>query len=393
MGIIYQKSNKTLRKHQTSPSTRVNGFKGLIQETQEPLHSLETEGYFVLNVAEPESELGFKAGEGLAEYKKKQFIPYEWSISETYLKDIAKEALLTQKQEAELSTTIKECEARIKEIKAVLDKSLKKEARLKNPTKRIKRLNTLKSAYSKRAKRARERFIKANLRLVVYIAKRYINRGLHFSDLIQEGNIGLMRAVDKFDHTLGYRFSSYASWWIQQFILRALIDQTRTIRVPLYIIEQSSKVRKIGSMLYQERGRKPFLEEIARESGISLKGVKRVLEATRDVVHLDTAIVDGERVTLLEFIPDDASPTPYSAVEMVTLVQKVKEALSTLSEREEKILKMRFGIDYETTYTLDEIAKNFNLTRERIRQIEKRILKKLAKSEIGKALKTFLESE
>jgi RNA polymerase primary sigma factor len=381
----------------------VNDLGEFIQD-EEALVPLEIEDDSILDMVEPESELEPKGLEP-TEDEEEQWVPDEqFRLLYVYFKDMGFESLLTSREEIEVSAKIKKCEARAREIKMTLDgfsrektrkgKRIKKNGHQisKELSKRVQRLSAFMRAYLERAKELKERFVKANLRLVVSIAKRYMGRGLPLPDLIQEGNVGLMRAVERFDHTKGYKFSTYASWWIHQAISRALLDQTRTIRVPVYVLEQASKVHRTSSMLHKETGRKPFPEEIAQKSGISVEGVKRVLEATKDVVHLDSPILDGEKTTLLDFIPDEGSPTPDSAVAKATLTEKIKEALSTLTQREERILKMRFGIGYETTYTLDEIGKYFSLTRERIRQIEKRALEKLEDSEIGGMLKSFLES-
>ncbi|TFG77331.1 MAG: RNA polymerase sigma factor RpoD/SigA [Thermodesulfobacteriales bacterium] len=347
----------------------------------------------------------------------------EFRLLQLYFKEMGTEPLLTPKEEVEVSAKIKRCESKAAEAKrfmeAVFEKSLSKTLRntisnVENTTgtrklksnkkvavksklekdiarKSIKRSNLLSRVYNLRAKRFKERFIKANLRLVVSIAKRYMSRGLPLPDLIQEGNVGLMRAVERFDHTKGYKFSTYASWWIHQAISRSLLDQTRTIRVPVYVLEQASKIHRISSIMNKEIGRRPLPEEISEKTGISVEGVKRVLEATKEVVQLDSPVLDGEKTTLLDFIPDDISRTPDYAFTKATLIIKIKDALSILTPREEQILKMRFGIDYETTFTLDEIGKHFELTRERIRQIEKRSLEKLEGSEVGIILKSFLE--
>jgi RNA polymerase primary sigma factor len=362
--------------------------------------------------------------EDTSEGETPKFTPdEEFRLLQLYFKEMGTEPLLTPKEEVEVSAKIKRCESKAAEAKrfmeAVFEKTLSKTLRntisnvekatgtrkLKSnkkvavksklekdiARKSIKRSNLLSRAYNLRAKRFKERFIKANLRLVVSIAKRYMNRGLPLPDLIQEGNVGLMRAVERFDHTKGYKFSTYASWWIHQAISRSLLDQTRTIRVPVYVLEQASKVHRISSIMNKEIGRRPLPEEISEKTGISVEGVKRVLEATKEVVQLDSPVLDGEKTTLLDFIPDDISRTPDYAFAKATLIIKIKDALSILTPREEQILKMRFGIDYETTFTLDEIGKHFELTRERIRQIEKRSLEKLEGSEVGIILKSFLE--
>jgi len=391
---------------------------------------IDIEDKIITEIAEPEFDLQLESQKGeMGEEKESRWTPdEEFRLLQVYFREMGTEPLLTPKEEVEVSAKIKKCEARAREVKKILEKILDKKlgdcledlvtelegitsrniqsgvslfnrktlsrrinSKLRITPKRVKRFSVLTRAYLNRARGFKERFVKANLRLVVSIAKRYMARGLPLPDLIQEGNVGLMRAVERFDHTKGYKFSTYASWWIHQAISRALLDQTRTIRVPVYVLEQASKVHRISSKLHKEMGRKPMPEEIASESGISIEGVKRVLDATKDVVHLDSPILDGEKTTLLEFIPDEGSPTPDSAVAKSTLTEKIKGALSTLTPREEQILKMRFGIGFETTYTLDEIGKYFSLTRERIRQIEKRALEKLEDSEIGGMLKSFLE--
>jgi len=341
----------------------------------------------------------------------------EYRLLQAYFREMGSEPLLTAREEVEVSAKIKKCESGAVQVKILLDFPLnnKIDKFFKKPNSNngrkteldnngidyranngmsksnYKRCSKLKKAYLNRAQNYKDKFVKANLRLVVSIAKKYISRGLPLTDLIQEGNVGLMRAVERFDHTKGYKFSTYASWWIQQAISRSLLDQTRTIRVPVYVLEQATKVNKVIGVLRKKMGRNPFPEEISNKTGISLEGVRRVLESTKDVVHLDSPIFDGERTTLLDFVPDNKTTVPDTAVVLSALTQKIRDALSTLTSREEQILKMRFGIDLGTTYTLDEIGKYFNLTRERIRQIEKRALEKLVDSKVSGTLKSFLE--
>jgi len=321
-----------------------------------------------------------------------------------YFKDMSVEPLFTAQEEVEISAKIKKCESMTRELGVVVNKLSGKN--LKNKSnghkngrngangvtiqKRIKSLNAFIKAYSENAKKMKQRFVKANLRLVITISRKYMGRGLPLSDLIQEGNMGLMRAVERFDHRKGFKFSTYASWWIHQAILRALQGQTRTIKVPVYLLEQANRVYKVNAVLAKKFGRKPTPKEISSKSGISVEVVKRILRSTKDAISLDTPILDGEKATLLDSIADNETIIPDSMVARSDLTDKLREALTLLSPREEEILRLRFGIDQQSTYTLDEIGKRFNLTRERIRQIEKAALGKLANSEIKDHLESFL---
>jgi len=308
-----------------------------------------------------------------------------------YFKDLKAGRLLTPDEEIALSVKIKKCEARVKEIKGILKARTLKHDSLSN-RKPTKRLTALMQSYSKKAKTLRERFINANLRLVISIAKRFRGRGLPLLDLIQEGNIGLIKAVEKFNHTRSKRFVTYAYWWINQAILKSLFEQTRTIKVPIYLLEQANKIYTVSFMLQNETGMKPFAEDVAKKCGMPPELVKRALEATKNVVHLDSYIsYNSRRGTFPEGVHDEESTTQDMAVLNTTLAKKIKEALSILNPREKQIVMMRFGIEYEKKYTLEEVGRHFSLTRERIRQIEKRALEKIKNSEMGADLRSFLE--
>jgi RNA polymerase primary sigma factor len=342
----------------------------------------------------------------------------------TYLREMGQFDLLTPEEEAKYSKTIRqgfeaiivairEDTSNIREIELLCerialwekrDPTLKPKkqqlnfmrynvvsAAKKYPDKReLFELQTKLEAYSRSIEVAKDTMIRANLRLVVSIAKRYMHQGLTLADLIQEGNLGLMRAVFRFDYTKGNKFSTYASWWIRQAITRAILDKTRTIRLPVHFLELRSQFFKAFYALFKELGREPTPLEISNATNLPMDKILSILEASREPISLETPVGDDDS-TLGDFLENQESQSPYEAVQTRELAGRVTEILSTLSEREEKIIRLRFGIGEKAEYTLEEIGKRFNVSRERIRQIEKKALNRLRHSSRREKLKFFID--
>ena len=297
-----------------------------------------------------------------------------------YLKEIGKVDLLTPEREVELAQAMG-AGAAAKEQLAELEKS---GGEIPAET-----LKELKKAI-KGGERAKQQLAEANLRLVVSIAKRYVGRGMLFLDLIQEGNLGLIKAVEKFDYVKGFKFSTYATWWIRQAITRAIADQARTIRIPVHMVETINKVIRVNRQLLQELGHDPSPEETAEEMGMPVEKVREILKIAQEPVSLETPIGEEEDSHLGDFIPDEDASEPSEAASFTLLKEQLVDVMSTLTPREEKVLRLRFGIEDGRTRTLEEVGKEFNVTRERIRQIEAKALRKLRHPSRSKKLKDFL---
>ena len=295
-----------------------------------------------------------------------------------YLKEIGKVNLLTPEEELSLAKRMADGETakeQLEEIGENIDEDSKKQI-------------DLLIADGEKAKKS---LAEANLRLVVSIAKRYVGRGMLFLDLIQEGNLGLIKAVDKFDYTKSYKFSTYATWWIRQAITRAIADQARTIRIPVHMVETINKLVRVSRQLVQELGREPTPEELAKELNMPVDKVREISKISQEPVSLETPIGEEEDSHLGDFIPDEDAPAPSEAASFVLLKEQLGAVLETLSEREAKVLRLRFGLDDGRARTLEEVGKEFDVTRERIRQIEAKALRKLRHPSRSKKLKDFLD--
>lgn len=305
-----------------------------------------------------------------------------------YLKEIGKVPLLSADEEIELAQNMEDgavATEKINVLKGRLDGASEEEkAEIKEEIK------TLQRDVDKGAD-AKKRLAEANLRLVVSIAKRYVGRGMLFLDLIQEGNLGLIKAVEKFDYKKGYKFSTYATWWIRQAITRAIADQARTIRIPVHMVETINKLTRVSRQLLQELGREPSPEEIAKEMNMPVERVREILKISQEPVSLETPIGEEEDSHLGDFIKDDNVPVPADAAAFTLLKEQLEEVLGTLTEREQKVLTLRFGLEDGRARTLEEVGKEFNVTRERIRQIEAKALRKLRHPSRSRKLKDYLE--
>ena len=365
------------------------------EQFEKILDFLEANNIDVLRITEDDSDedilLDVDDDEEIEVEKIDLSVPEGVSIEDPvrmYLKEIGKVPLLSAEEEIDLAQKM-EAGAVAKEKIAILKKrqetaSAEEEEEIEEEIKSLQKdLNA--------GDEAKKRLAEANLRLVVSIAKRYVGRGMLFLDLIQEGNLGLIKAVEKFDYRKGYKFSTYATWWIRQAITRAIADQARTIRIPVHMVETINKLIRVSRQLLQELGREPSPEEIAAEMNMPVERVREILKISQEPVSLETPIGEEEDSHLGDFIQDDNVPVPADAAAFTLLKEQLEEVLGTLTEREQKVLTLRFGLEDGRARTLEEVGKEFNVTRERIRQIEAKALRKLRHPSRSRKLKDFLE--
>jgi RNA polymerase primary sigma factor len=306
---------------------------------------------------------------------------------------VGNETNLTWVNEHKGKAYYKELENYIPEVHRAQKKLITLEEQMKMMIAEIKEVNRRMSIGEAKARRAKKEMVEANLRLVISIAKKYTNRGLQFLDLIQEGNIGLMKAVDKFEYKRGYKFSTYATWWIRQAITRSIADQARTIRIPVHMIETINKLNRISRQILQETGLEPTPEELAKRMDMPEDKIRKVLKIAKEPISMETPIGDDEDSHLGDFIEDSNMESPIDSATSTGLSEATQKILNTLTPREAKVLRMRFGINMNTDHTLEEVGKQFDVTRERIRQIEAKALRKLRHPSRSEQLRSFLEDQ
>ncbi len=362
------------------------------EQMEAVLDFLEHHNVDVLRISDDDDEIILDDEDDVEVEKIDLSVPDGVSVEDPvrmYLKEIGKVPLLSAEEEIELAKKMEAGNVAAEKIQILkerieeaADESEKEEIRAE-----IKELQLDED----RGSESKKRLAEANLRLVVSIAKRYVGRGMLFLDLIQEGNLGLIKAVEKFDYRKGYKFSTYATWWIRQAITRAIADQARTIRIPVHMVETINKLIRVSRQLLQELGREPSPEEIAEEMNMPVDRVREILKISQEPVSLETPIGEEEDSHLGDFIKDDNVPVPADAAAFTLLKEQLEEVLGTLTDREQKVLTLRFGLEDGRARTLEEVGKEFNVTRERIRQIEAKALRKLRHPSRSRKLKDYLE--
>jgi RNA polymerase sigma factor (sigma-70 family) len=399
----YAKENKMKTSHSMVLEKESHNFEGFLRDAQEPTSeggpvsklSVDLGANKIIKDRETKDVNFDEPKESKREYYD------DLKILGLYFRDIANLPLLSSADEKEIARDIKKFLGKVTELQEQIDeisgREFKDEKKTKDGYKKkefilsqIDELESLKFEFVQKLKQLRDRFINSNLRLVISIAKRYRGRGLPMSDLVQEGNLGLIRALEKFDYEKGFKFSTYAATWIHQFILRAINDKAGLVRVPVYVNEKRSIIHRSNVMYEKTTGRRPLPHELAESTGVPVEGVNHILNPKKNTFSLDAPIDGDEQERFIDFLESKDLQQADNLIDDLKIREKVRESIKILTDKEEEIVKMRFGIDQDDVSTLEDLGKKYGLTRERIRQIEKNALKKIANSEIGEVLREHL---